>query len=49
MATLVTVDSPLPVLQPGPRSSGSRWLKVFISYKQNDFAAADTSGVRGER
>jgi len=49
MATLVTVDSPLPGLQPGPGAPFPLPLKVFISYKQNDFAAADRIRQQLER
>ncbi len=47
MASLVTVDSPLPGTRPRPAAPFPLPLKVFISYKQSDFAAVDTSGGLG--
>jgi TIR domain len=41
MANLTTIDSALPALQSSPAASFPLPLKVFISYKQKDFSAAE--------
>jgi len=41
MASLAIIDSALPALQPGPAGPFPLPLKVFISYKQKDVAAAE--------
>ncbi len=44
MASLATIDSTLPGLEPGPAAPFPLPLKVFISYKQNDFLQPTASG-----
>jgi len=49
MSSLATIDSALPRLEPGPAAPFPLPLKVFISYKQKDFAAADRIRQQLER
>jgi len=49
MASLATIDSTLPGSEPGPAAPFPLPLKVFISYKQKDFAAADRIREQLER
>jgi len=49
MASPATIDSTLPGPEPGPAAPFPLPLKVFISYKQKDFAAADRIRQQLER